>query len=166
MATPAKDLVALTLEDGHRPFKRPRTEDSESIDNVAERLGRCLEAQVFPHVERATAQLPADVYDIDKLGAKVITIIVDKGFEQKFHEGRGRLTSTAELTIAAGIHRLVTELAAGPVCVSFPLGLAEHVLTLIALSSFFSYTTTTTTTTHRSHRTSRTDRSAYDTTFY
>jgi hypothetical protein len=123
MATPAKDVVDLTLKDSERPFKRQRTEDLESIDNVAERLGRCLEAQVFPHVERATAQLAADVYDVDKLGAKVITIIVDKAFEQKFREGHGRLTSAAELTIAAGIHRLVTELAAGPVCISLLLGL-------------------------------------------
>ncbi|KAI1817567.1 WD40 repeat-like protein [Poronia punctata] len=112
------------------PAKRQRTESPPRIGSVGvpgtpgtplaaeydvtEALGRCLEAQVFPHVERATSALPADVFDVDKIGAAVVRKIVDRGFEQHFREGGGRLSSTKELIIAASIHRLVTELVAGP----------------------------------------------------
>ncbi|KAI0388237.1 WD40 repeat-like protein [Xylariaceae sp. FL0594] len=115
-ATPDKDgnVLILTRDDAQRPPKRQRTDDRDKIDDVAARLGRCLESQVIPYIERETAALSVETYDIDKLGAQVIRTIVDKAFQQKFHEGHGRLSSAAELTIAAGIHRLVTELAAGP----------------------------------------------------
>ncbi|KAI3327636.1 WD40 repeat-like protein [Xylariaceae sp. AK1471] len=102
---------------GHtRPAKRQRLDASseQQRQDVAAALGRCLEAQVFPHIERATETLPADVYDLDRLGAKVIRTIVDPDFERQFNQGKGRLSSSVELTIAAGVHRLVIELASGP----------------------------------------------------
>ncbi|KAI8955880.1 WD40 repeat-like protein [Xylaria longipes] len=105
-----------------RPVKRQRTGEASpetSVQeqrkrNIAAALGRCLEAQVFPHIERATAKLSPDIYNIDKLGAKVIRLIVDKDFERHFHQGNGRVSTSVELIIAAGVHRLVTELSSGP----------------------------------------------------
>jgi hypothetical protein len=85
--------------------------------DLAIALGNCLESQVFPHIERATEKLPAGIYDLDKLGAKVIRTIVDKDFERQFHQGEGRLSSSVECIIAAGVHRLVIELSSDPVCV-------------------------------------------------
>ncbi|KAJ2996825.1 hypothetical protein NUW58_g846 [Xylaria curta] len=101
-----------------RPVKRQRTGEaigtpSKRQYGVAAALGKCLEDQVFPHIERATAKLPVGLYDLDKLGAKVIRTIVDKQFERYFHEGKGRLSPTVESIIAAGVHRLVTELSSG-----------------------------------------------------
>ncbi|KAI0198694.1 hypothetical protein F4808DRAFT_247706, partial [Astrocystis sublimbata] len=101
-----------------RPRKRQRTAEEEPLppppspEEVAATLGRCLEDQVFPHIERATAQLSPGIYDLDKLGARVIRQIVDKDFEHHFHQGNGRLSSSRELIIAAGVHRLVIELSA------------------------------------------------------
>ncbi|KAI8630906.1 WD40 repeat-like protein [Xylariaceae sp. FL1651] len=105
-----------------RPMKRRRTGEvsprlssqERRRQDVAAALGRCLEQQVFPHVERATGRLPNGIYDLDKLGAKVIRAIVDKDFERHFHEGHGRLSSARESIIAAGVHRLVIEFAANP----------------------------------------------------
>lgn len=73
---------------------------------------------MFPHIERATEKLPADVYDLDKLGATVIRTIVNADFERQFNQGSGRLPSAAESTIAAGVHRLVIQLASKLVCIS------------------------------------------------
>ncbi|GAP87947.1 putative WD repeat domain-containing protein [Rosellinia necatrix] len=107
-----------------RPVKRQRTGErspeaaatqaQQRRQEVAAALGRCLEGQIFPHIERATAALDPDVFDLDKLGAKVIKTIVNKDFERSFNQGNGRLLSSVELTIAAGIHRLVTELSSKP----------------------------------------------------
>ncbi|TRX97337.1 hypothetical protein FHL15_001615 [Xylaria flabelliformis] len=120
---PALAVQDIAEEDDYnRPVKRQRTgeatpepgvQDQRKWD-VAAALGKCLEEQVFPHVERATAQLSSDIYDLDKLGAKVIRRLVNKDFEHYFAQGNGRLTTSAELTIAAGVHRLVTELSSRP----------------------------------------------------
>ncbi|KAI0112117.1 WD40 repeat-like protein [Nemania sp. FL0031] len=102
-----------------RPAKRQRTGEPEpgsSRNDVEVALGKCLELQVFPHIERATSNLSPDVYDLDKLGGEVIRRIVDRNFERQFTQGNGRLSSSAELTIAAGVHRLVTELSSGLNC--------------------------------------------------
>ncbi|KAI0878813.1 WD40 repeat-like protein [Hypoxylon argillaceum] len=118
----ASPSINRPLQDGDdhlRPVKRPRTEEpirepsvsGKSREDVTVILGRCLEEQVFPHIERATAKLSSDIYDLDKLGAKVIRTIVDKKFQESFNKGEGRLSSSVELTIAAGVHRLVTELS-------------------------------------------------------
>ncbi|KAI1751181.1 WD40 repeat-like protein [Xylaria castorea] len=105
-----------------RPVKRQRTDEptpeagvhEQRRRDVAAALGKCLEDQVFPHIERATTQLSSDIYDLDKLGAKVIRQIVNKDFERHFNQGNGRLSTSVELIIAAGVHRLVTELSSGP----------------------------------------------------
>ncbi|KAI0549556.1 WD40 repeat-like protein [Xylaria curta] len=109
-------------DDYIRPVKRQRTNErtpeagvqDQRRRDVAAALGKCLEQQVFPHVERATAQLSPEMYDLDKLGARVIRQIVDKDFERHFTQGNGRLATSVELIIAAGVHRLVTELSSGP----------------------------------------------------
>ncbi|KAI0536891.1 hypothetical protein GGR58DRAFT_373244 [Xylaria digitata] len=115
-------------EDRPRPIKRQRTGEPSSEPSpelgvseleqrrqeIAAALGKCLEDQVFPHIERATSKLSSSVYDLDKLGARVTRVIVDKNFQYHFHQGKGRLSSSVECTIAAGVHRLVTELASGP----------------------------------------------------
>ncbi|KAI1745577.1 WD40 repeat-like protein [Xylaria scruposa] len=109
-------------DDYTRPVKRQRTNEQtpeagvqdQRRRDVAAALGKCLEEQVFPHVERATAQLSPEIYDLDKLGARVIRQIVDKDFERHFNQGNGRLSTSVELIIAAGVHRLVTELSSGP----------------------------------------------------
>ncbi|KAI1298652.1 WD40 repeat-like protein [Xylaria venustula] len=107
-------------EDVAHPLKRQRTdepvEDQEHHRRhyLAALLGKCLEQQIFPHIERATDGLPAGVYDIEKIGGKVIRTLVDKDFERYFNEGNGRLEQSRELIIAAGIPRLVAQLAASP----------------------------------------------------
>ncbi|KAI0437747.1 WD40 repeat-like protein [Xylaria telfairii] len=120
----AQDMVAQDMaerDDYRRPVKRQRTSEpsleathEQRRRDVAAALGQCLENQVFPHIERATTKLSPAVYDLDRLGAKVIRLIVDKEFERHFHQGNGRLLSSVELSIAAGVHRLVTELSSGP----------------------------------------------------
>ncbi|KAI1127321.1 WD40 repeat-like protein [Nemania abortiva] len=125
LSTPS--VQDMERREGHlRPVKRQRTGEPSPESNVAGHaykrspedvvvaLKRCLEAQVFPHIERATQNLSAGIYDLDALGAKVIKTIVDKDFEHRFRQGGGRLSSSAELTIAAGVHRLVTELSCRP----------------------------------------------------
>ncbi|KAI0972898.1 hypothetical protein F4678DRAFT_471310 [Xylaria arbuscula] len=107
-------------EDVAHPLKRQRT--GELADDIEYRrryylaasLGKCLEQQIFPHIERATDGLPAGVYDIEKIGGKVIRTLVDKDFERYFNEGNGRLERSRELIIAAGIPRLVAQLTASP----------------------------------------------------
>ncbi|TRX88897.1 hypothetical protein FHL15_010240 [Xylaria flabelliformis] len=99
-----------------RPVKRQRTDDptpeagvhEQRRRDVAAVLGKRLEDLAFLHVERATAQLSSDIYD---LGANVIRQIVDKDFEHHFNQGNERLSTLGELIIAAGVHRLVTELS-------------------------------------------------------
>ncbi|KAI1117412.1 WD40 repeat-like protein [Nemania sp. NC0429] len=105
-----------------RPPKRRRTQEPSSEPNtqpqtqeeLAAALVPCLTAQVFPHIERATDKLPTGIYDLSRLGERVIGTIVNRDFVRQFQQGGGRLTSTTEITMAAGIHRLVIELASGP----------------------------------------------------
>ncbi|KAI1825107.1 WD40 repeat-like protein [Xylaria intraflava] len=89
---------------------------------VAAALGKCLEEQVFPHIERATETLSSEIYDLDRLGAKVIRTIVDQDFERHYEQGGGRLSASVELSIAAGVRRLVTQLAASPAYLRAPQG--------------------------------------------
>lgn len=84
-------------------------------------LQKCLETQVFPHIERATRTLDPEIYDLDKLGAKVVKQIVDQDFQLHFKQNNGRLTSSKESMIAAGIHKIVTELLSSSVRVYFPI---------------------------------------------
>ncbi|KAI1428524.1 WD40 repeat-like protein [Xylaria sp. FL1777] len=121
----AIDIIDLTGDNADvRPWKRQRIgvpspelrarDEQRRRHELAAALGKCLEEQVFPHIERATAALSPDIYDVDKLGAKVTRLIVDKDFQRYFSQGRGRLAPTVESIIAAGVHRLVTQLAALP----------------------------------------------------
>ena len=98
-------------EDAARPPKRQRTGDPSQRLELAAALARCLDEQVFPHIERATEQLSPEIYDIGTIAGKVTRAIVTPEFQRSFREGGGRLESSVESTIAAGIHRLVIELA-------------------------------------------------------
>ncbi|KAI0837345.1 WD40 repeat-like protein [Hypoxylon sp. FL0890] len=76
-------------------------------------LTKCLQSQVFPHLERAVKNLDKDVYDVEKLGGKIIGEIADKDFEHHFHNGNGRLTPDIEAFIIVRIHELVAEYTKG-----------------------------------------------------
>ncbi|KAI1179653.1 WD40 repeat-like protein [Nemania sp. FL0916] len=97
--------------DRDRDRNRDRERDRERKGMTA--LKKCLEGQIFPHIERATARLSPDIYDLDKLGATIVRKLINAEFQRNFDAGQGRLTSAVEGTIAAGIHRLVTELTSG-----------------------------------------------------
>ncbi|KAI0601826.1 hypothetical protein F4775DRAFT_539384 [Biscogniauxia sp. FL1348] len=95
-----------------RPAKRRRTEENTVLERAA--LQKCLEAQVFPHIDRATAKLDSAVYDVNKLGATVIRQTIDNAFQRHFREGNGRIPGDVEALISARVYKRVTELAADP----------------------------------------------------
>ncbi|CAJ2511526.1 Uu.00g071510.m01.CDS01 [Anthostomella pinea] len=95
------------LEDGSDPQPTPPTE------RVRDGLKRCLERQVFPHIDLEVQRLDKNIYDINKLGTKVVGQIVDKQFQQHYREGNGELSQAAVGAVAARARRLVVELAAG-----------------------------------------------------
>ncbi|KAI1418212.1 WD40 repeat-like protein [Hypoxylon sp. FL1857] len=76
-------------------------------------LTKCLQTQVFPHLERAIKNLDDETYDLEKLGGKVIGKIADRDFERHFRNGNGRLTPDIEALIIIRIHELVAEYTRG-----------------------------------------------------
>lgn len=86
---------------------------SSSTDKKA--LTRCLQLQVFPHLEVATKRLDQNVYDVEKLGGRIIGRIANKEFERHFRDGNGKLASDIEVYLIVKIHQLVTEFTAGNV---------------------------------------------------
>ncbi|OTA91402.1 hypothetical protein M434DRAFT_397241 [Hypoxylon sp. CO27-5] len=76
-------------------------------------LTKCLQSQVFPHLERAVKKLDKNLYDVEKLGGKIIGKIADKDFEHHFRNGKGRLTPDIEASVIVRIHELVTEYIKG-----------------------------------------------------
>ncbi|KAI0802344.1 WD40 repeat-like protein [Xylaria sp. FL0064] len=142
-----------------RPAKRQRTGEPTSEPpgsdaspqerrryEVAAVLAKCLESQIYPHIERATEQLDPGVYDLEKLGLKVTKALVTKDFQKWFYEGNGRLDRSIESQIAAGIPRLVTQLAAGPDC-RWPNKSSTPTYSTVTASTTTTTTTTTTTAT-------------------
>ncbi|KAI1632614.1 hypothetical protein F4809DRAFT_645235 [Biscogniauxia mediterranea] len=95
-----------------RPAKRRRTEENTALDRAA--LQRCLEAQVFPYIDAATARLDSAIYNVNKLGATVIRQTIDKSFERYFREGNGRIPGDVEALISVRVYKRVTELTADP----------------------------------------------------
>ncbi|KAK7921087.1 hypothetical protein PG985_009109 [Apiospora marii] len=92
-----------------RPAKRRKT-DIEP--NAA--LKRCLNTQVFPHIERALAQVRAydyTNYERKKLEEAIFDKIVkkDKAFEHNFSHNRGRLSPDFEDHVRVSAERLVQE---------------------------------------------------------
>ncbi|KAI0853699.1 hypothetical protein F5Y00DRAFT_58297 [Daldinia vernicosa] len=84
-----------------------------------EALTRCLQTQVFPHLDAAVKELDKNVFDVEKLGGKVISTIADDEFQLHFHKGNGRLPPNIESSIIGRIYKLVAEFTAGNV--SFPV---------------------------------------------
>ncbi|KAI1135295.1 WD40 repeat-like protein [Hypoxylon sp. FL0543] len=76
-------------------------------------LTKCLKAQVFPHVDRAVKNLDKDIYDVKKLGVRIIGTIADKDFERHFRNGNGHLTPDIEASVIIRIHELVKEYTQG-----------------------------------------------------
>lgn len=92
-----------------RPAKRRKTE----VDPNAA-LKKCLETQVFPHIERALSQLRAydyTNYERKKLDEVIFDKIVkqDKAFERNFSRNRGRLSPDFEDHVRVSAERLVQE---------------------------------------------------------
>ncbi|KAK8107716.1 uncharacterized protein PG998_009729 [Apiospora kogelbergensis] len=106
---------------GNRPFKRQRTTGSDPSEAIATRqerskaqLKRCLDAQVFPHIETALAQLEPLRYSNNerkKLDEEIFDKIVkrDANFELNFTRNHGRLSQDFEDYVRASAVRLVQE---------------------------------------------------------
>lgn len=106
-----------------RPPKRRKLQDgaSHKVASPAvntKTLTKCLQFQVFPHLERAVKHLDRKVYDVEKLGAKVIWSIADSDFEQRFHDNNGRLPPDTEALVITRIHELVGQFTKGNVGLS------------------------------------------------
>ncbi|KAI0882426.1 WD40 repeat-like protein [Annulohypoxylon maeteangense] len=84
---------------------------SPSTDTKA--LTRCLQNQVFPHLERAVKKLDKNIYDVEKLGGKIIGRVANQQFERHFHDGNGKLAPDIEASVIVQIHGLVAEFIKG-----------------------------------------------------
>ncbi|KAI2784068.1 WD40 repeat-like protein [Daldinia loculata] len=78
-----------------------------------EALTKCLQMQVFPHLDAAVKELDKNIFDVEKLGGKIISTIADDDFQLHFHKGNGRLPPNIESSIIGRIYKLVAELTAG-----------------------------------------------------
>ncbi|KAI0181436.1 WD40 repeat-like protein [Hypoxylon sp. FL1284] len=94
----------LQNEAVHRPF-------SPMADTKM--LTRCLQQQVFPHLDRAMKNIDRSVYDVDKLGGRIINRVTGGDFEHHFHNGNGHLPPDVEASVRRRIYDLVDELTKG-----------------------------------------------------
>ncbi|KAK6955510.1 hypothetical protein Daesc_003150 [Daldinia eschscholtzii] len=106
----------------HRPDDHPskrrklangtsRSAASPATDTKA--LTKCLQTQVFPHLETAVKKLDKNIYDVEKLGGKIIGTIADNDFQRHFHDGNGRLPPDIETSVIKRIYELVDKLSVG-----------------------------------------------------
>ncbi len=80
------------------------------------KLRECLKAQVFPHVDRALAELPLPHrYDVKALGAEAIGEVTGTRFSEEYKLGHGRLSPAFEDELASRIRNEVVRLANLPV---------------------------------------------------
>ncbi|KAI1105032.1 WD40 repeat-like protein [Jackrogersella minutella] len=98
-----------------QPSKRRKLQHDASREAASpmtdtKTLTKCLQSQVFPHLERAVQKLDKNVFNVEKLGGKIIANIADKDFERHFYEGNGRLTPDVEASVIARIHKCLEEL--------------------------------------------------------
>ncbi|KAK7948283.1 WD repeat-containing protein [Apiospora aurea] len=105
-----------------RPAKRRRTDVDPNLE-----LKRCLDQQVFPHIERALARLYAynySDYERKKLDEAIFDKIVkqDKDFEHNFKSNHGRLSLYFEDHVRVSAERLVQEDLEVCLCRSRALG--------------------------------------------
>ncbi|KAI1388832.1 WD40 repeat-like protein [Hypoxylon trugodes] len=111
-------LSDSTPTNGHstkrRKLQHADANKATSPAAVKRLLNKCLENQVFPHLERAIEDLDTEVYDIDKLGSKVIGRVADSEFERHFNDGNGRLPPEVEASVNVRVRELVKELAGEP----------------------------------------------------
>ncbi|KAI1210354.1 WD40 repeat-like protein [Annulohypoxylon truncatum] len=96
----------------HGASRRAASSSSSSSTNT-KALTKCLQTQVFPHLERATKKLDQNVYDVEKLGGRIIGRVANKEFERHFHDGNGRLAPDVEASVIIQIHDLVIEFTKG-----------------------------------------------------
>lgn len=78
-------------------------------------LTKCLQRQVFPHLDRALNSLKKNVYDVDKLGGKIINKVTSGDFEYHFRNGNGRLPLDVEASVIRRIYDLLDEFTKGNV---------------------------------------------------
>ncbi|KAI1760876.1 WD40 repeat-like protein [Hypoxylon sp. FL1150] len=76
-------------------------------------LTKCLQKQVFPHLDRAMKNVKGSVYDVDKLGGKIINKVTSGDFEDHFRNGNGRLPLDVETSLIKRIYDLVDEFTKG-----------------------------------------------------
>ncbi|KAL7623963.1 hypothetical protein AAE478_005520 [Parahypoxylon ruwenzoriense] len=114
-----------------RPSKRRKLSDDAGsrpalpvTDTKA--LTRCLQNQVFPHLERAIKKLNKNIYDVERLGGKIIGKIADRDFERHFHLSNGRLPPDIEAFVIIRIDELVTELTKGNEFRRRPIAVKPH----------------------------------------
>ncbi|KAH9908060.1 hypothetical protein F4778DRAFT_720164 [Xylariomycetidae sp. FL2044] len=77
-------------------------------------LASCLNRQVFPHVDRAIDLIRGTGCDVEQIGRKVTSTVVDSDFERHYYEGNGRISSQAEALLAARVHNLVRQFSESP----------------------------------------------------
>ncbi|KAI0096523.1 WD40 repeat-like protein [Daldinia grandis] len=104
--------------DNH-PIKRRKLSNTtghkvaSAIPEDTKALTKCLQTQIFPHLDAAVEELDKNVYDVKKLGGKIIGTIADDDFQFHFHKGNGRLPPDIEASIIKRIDKLVAEFTAG-----------------------------------------------------
>ncbi|KAI8964990.1 WD40 repeat-like protein [Daldinia sp. FL1419] len=76
-------------------------------------LTKCLQAQVFPHVDAAVKDLDRNVFDVEGLGGQVIGTLADDDFQRHFQEGKGRLPPNIEARVVERTYQLVAEFTVG-----------------------------------------------------
>ncbi|KAI1656171.1 WD40 repeat-like protein [Daldinia decipiens] len=105
-------------EADNHPSKRQKLSNGTAHKAVSpipdtEALTKCLQTQVFPHLDAAVRELDKNVFNVEKLGGKVISTIADDDFQLHFHKGNGRLPPNMESSIIGRIYKLVAEFTAG-----------------------------------------------------
>ncbi|KAI2632005.1 WD40 repeat-like protein [Hypoxylon sp. NC1633] len=101
-----------------RPSKRRKLQghdrpNSASPATDTKALTKCLQTQVFPHLDRAVKNIDRELYNVEKLGSRIIGRIADSEFEQHFHQGNGRLLPNVEVSVAKRISDLLAEFTKG-----------------------------------------------------
>ncbi|XXG97131.1 hypothetical protein Hte_003426 [Hypoxylon texense] len=101
-----------------RPPKRRKLQNgagSKPASPIADTkaLTKCLRKQVFPHLERALKNVKDNVYDVEKLGARIINKTTSGDFEYHFRKGNGRLPPGFEASVIRRIYELRDEYTKG-----------------------------------------------------
>ena len=75
----------------------------------------CLKKQVFPHVERALAELPEHRCNTQKIGTLAVAGLTGAQFTEEYKRGHGNLSAAFEIELAARARSEIMRLASLPV---------------------------------------------------